>query len=496
MNLFISFCRKYWFGISIFLIIVLAGILRFYNYENRWGLAYDQARDVIVARESLKLFQLPLIGPFASAGQFVYGPQWFWILMVFVGIYPFSVITPWIIQTLLYVGVVGLAIIIGKDIHSKKFGLILGTLTAISTAQVSHATNLTSPSMVGILAFIAMYFFVRYIKTGFIKNAFWMTFIIATSINIHFQSIGLLVLIPISFLLDKNKSLKKFFSLALGTIIPFIPLIFFDITNNFFESRNWIDYILHGQYAIYVPNRWLTYAGTYWPNSWAKVIGGTELLGYVVPILFSIFIIVSIFRKNLSRIMFGIILSFLSIFLMLRYYRGERIDSNLIFLHPFILIFTGWVILKMLKLNRFAGLALSLLIVIFALRNDLLQIKNADNFAAILAQEWREKLIKTFPNKKFSVYDYQYKHGHKSLPLVLFLEEQNKIDDRGLKIGLYIATTKTNFTYPAIIGQRGGYQILNFGQTSISDLSKEEWANVNTRQVHKSTVEWYKGKNL
>ena len=496
MDLFISFCRKYWFGISIFLIIVLAGILRFYNYENRWGLAYDQARDVIVAREALKLFQLPLIGPFSSAGEFVYGPQWFWILMVFVGIYPFSVITPWIIQTLLYVGVVGLAIIIGKDIHSKKLGLILGFLTAISTSQVSHATNLTSPSMVGIFAFVAIYFFVRYIKTGFIKNAFWMAFIVGTSINIHFQSIGLLVLVPISFILDKNKNLKKLFYLVGGTIVPFIPLIFFDITNNFFESRNWIEYILHGQYAIYIPNRWLTYVGVYWPSSWIKVIGGIEFLGYVVPILFSIFIAINIFRKNLSRVMFGLIFSFFSIFLMLRYYRGERIDSNLIFLHPFILIFTGWVILKTLKLNHFAGLALALVIIIFTLKMDLIQIKNADNFAAILAQEWREDLIKTFPNKKFSVYDYQYKHVHKSLPLVLFLEDKNKIDDEGLRIGLYIATTKTNFSYPAIIGTRGGYQILNFGQTSVSDLSKEEWANVNTRQIHKSTVEWYKKNNL
>lgn len=496
MNCYWRFFKAHKFGVYIFLILLLAFILRLYNYENRWGLAYDQARDVLVAREALRSFNLPLIGPFASAGQFVYGPQWFWILIGLVGVYPYSVITPWVIQTLLYVAVVGLMIIIGKNIYSKGFGLILGILTAISTAQLAQSTNLTSPSMVGIFSITSIYFFARYIKTGFIKNAFWMAIMIATSVNIHFQSIGLLVLVPISFLLDKSKSFKKLFYLLGGIIIPFIPLIFFDITNNFFESRNWIEYIRHGQYTIYIPNRWLTYAGVYWPNSWAKIIGAEVFLGYIIPALLAIFMVIAVVRHKLSRTMFGLVLSFCSIFLMLRYYRGERIDSNLTFLHPFVLILTGWVLMKILKLNRVVGLILFLVVLVFTLRADLSQIKSGENFTAIQVGIWKEILLDKFPNKKFSVYDYQYKHVNKSLPLVLFLESQKRIDDKGLRIGLYIATSETDFSYPVIIGGRGGYQILNLEKTSSADLSMEEWAHVNPSQIYKSTVQWYKKDKL
>ena len=42
--------QKNWYLIALLLVIVLAFLLRFANYQNRWGLAYDQARDVIVAR--------------------------------------------------------------------------------------------------------------------------------------------------------------------------------------------------------------------------------------------------------------------------------------------------------------------------------------------------------------------------------------------------------------------------------------------------------------
>jgi len=496
MAYFWRFFKVYKFGAAVFLIILLAFILRFYNYENRWGLAYDQARDILVAREGLRLFSLPLIGPFASAGQFVYGPQWFWILMGLVMVYPYSVITPWVIQTLLYVAIVLLMIIIGKDILSRNFGLVLGLLTAVSTAQLSQATNLTSPSMVGIFAFVSLYFFVRYIKTGSIRNAFWLSFMAATSVNIHFQAIGLLVLIPVSFLLDKRRNLKKFIYLGLGTLIPFIPLMLFDITNNFFESKNWIEYIVHGQYAIYIPNRWLTYVGEYWPNSWAKIIGGEAFMGYVIPILFAVFVVISAVSRKLSRTMLAFALSFFSIFLMLRYYRGERIESYLTFLHPLVLIFTGWVIMQIFKFNRAIGLSLFILILVLTLRADLSQIKSGENFTAIQTREWRETLINKYPNKSFSVYDYQYGNVHKSLPLVLFLESNNKIDDEGVKIGFYIATSKNDFKYPSIWGDKGGYQILNLEGTSSAYLSQEGWAHVNTSQIYKSTVEWYKGNNL
>lgn len=496
MRYYWDFIKNHRYGVAVFLIIFLAFVLRFYGYANRWGLASDQARDVLVAREGLKLLELPLIGPFASAGQFVYGPQWFWILMVMVGVYPYSIITPWILQTFFYVATVGLMMVIGKEIYNKKLGLILGLLTAISTAQISNATNLTSPSMVGILSIVSVYFFIKYIKTGFVKNAFWMAFIIATSVNVHFQSIGLLILIPTSFILDKNRSFKKVFYLLGGIIIPFIPLIIFDISNKFFESKNWIEYILHGQYAIYIPNRWLTYAGVYWPSSWAKIIGGEAFLGYLMPALFVIFMAIAVIRRKLSRIMFGLIFAFSSIFLMLRYYRGERIDSNLNFLHPFVIIFTGWAVLRLSKVNRIIGLGLLIVIFIFTIKTDIAHINSGENLTAIQVKRWGEALIKSFPEKQFSVYSYKFRDIHKSLPLVLFLESKNKIDDGGLKIGCCISTDGTDFKYSRISGSASGYQILNLEATSSAYLNKEGWAFINTSQIYKSTVEWYKNNKI
>lgn len=41
--------KRYFFPIT--LVIALAVIMRFFDYENRWGLAQDQAQFAILARE-------------------------------------------------------------------------------------------------------------------------------------------------------------------------------------------------------------------------------------------------------------------------------------------------------------------------------------------------------------------------------------------------------------------------------------------------------------
>jgi len=492
---FLSFLRAHWFGVSVLLIVILSFYLRFYNYENRWGLAIDQARDVIIAREALKSHLLPLIGPFASAGQFVYGPQWYWILMIMVGIFPFAVITPWIIQSLLYVGVVWLMILIGKEMEGKGFGLVLGLFTAISTAQILNSTNLVQPSLVGIFSFLSLYFFIKYIKSGSNTYAFLMAFVVATEVNIHFQAISLLVLVPLSFILDNARSIRKAWIMLTGTIIPFIPLIYFDLTNNFFESRNWIDYFLYGQYRIYVPNRWLTYIGVYWPNEWSKIIGGETLLGYVTVASLACGAAIAFFRKKLKKTFFAIIAVFFIIFFLLRFYRGERIDSYLVFLHPFVIVLTGWSCLQLYKLRKVVGISLFLVIVLTTFRLDLLEIKKGENITVVQVSNWADKLKSDFPKDTFAVFDYMHKDREKSFPLILFLDQSGKISDNGKKIGFYITTSETEFGYPAIIGKKGEFQIVNLDSSTSAQLSKEGWSFINPSQIYQATIEWYKNKN-
>src|SRR4051812_11368220 len=85
---------KYSFHILASLIFSLAIFLRFYHIDSRWGLGNDSARDIAIAIQALKHSELPIIGPFSSAGPFVFGPVYYWLLMFSNIIFPFTFLAP------------------------------------------------------------------------------------------------------------------------------------------------------------------------------------------------------------------------------------------------------------------------------------------------------------------------------------------------------------------------------------------------------------------
>ncbi|MCX8009126.1 MAG: hypothetical protein N3A54_05525, partial [Patescibacteria group bacterium] len=62
-------------------ILMLSCFLRFFRYSDRWGLAYDQAHDALIARHAIASGQMPLVGPFSSAGPFQISGVWYWFIM-------------------------------------------------------------------------------------------------------------------------------------------------------------------------------------------------------------------------------------------------------------------------------------------------------------------------------------------------------------------------------------------------------------------------------
>ncbi len=491
-----SFVGKHWFGICVVLVVLLAGLLRFYNYDVRWALAHDQARDALVAREALRQHIIPVLGSFSQAGSFVMGPIWYWLLTIATAFYPQSILTPWVAITLSYVAVVYLMILIGKELGGKWLGLLVGLFTAVSPSQIAQSSDLINPSGVAIFSVLSIYFAIKYIKTKKNIFLFLFPFFVALAINIHLQAIGLVSLILVTLILQKPNNIKSIAFLFTGFILPFVPLIIFDLRNNFYDLRSLIDYYLYGQYRIYVPNRWLTYVGLYWPSAWAYIIGGQKTFGYLSIYLLSIFTPYLILKGKITKPLLSIILSFLLIFIMLRFYRGERFDSYLIFAHPFVLILTGWVSYNLFKLNRTLGFLVIVLLVLGNVQINSSNIFSSTNSALAHAKEWDEALTKAYPDKKFKIYDFQQKYKSSSLPLSLYLDLNNKIDDNGTKVGLVIATSGARFAHRSIYGERMGWQLLDLSSSTSAELSQEGWFIMNPSAIYHDTQDWYKGKKL
>lgn len=480
--------------LSLLLLLILSLLLRFVNYQNRWGLAYDQARDTIVVNEALARLTFPLIGPFSASGPFVFGPHWYWFYMLVVAITPDWMMVPWFFQGVASSFMVFVAYFIGKQIEGKKLGYLFAFFTAISTAFIAQSQTLSYSTLAGFCSFFLLFFITSYSYKSSLKVLFLIGVLIGLSINIHFQAVGMLALIPLVLVINKI-SFRKILVLLFGLLLPFTPIIIFDFISDHFQSRNLFEYFVLQKGAPSLPKRWLTFGFETMPNMWAHIIGGQILVAYLIGIGLVGTLFFSVKKGNIPKVIL-LILVYLAInFVALRYFKGSVFDAFLSYLHPVILLATAWFVLKSIQFNKIIGIGILLIITSFTLYKDYLEIKNATNFTAQKIEMFMEDLNTKHPDKKFAVYDLRHKYGQYSLSLVMYLQADNLIDDNGYRIGVYPATTSADLNisdFEAISGNVNEIQLYDLHSSTSAELSKREWSFVNPSATYDSVVDWYK----
>jgi hypothetical protein len=347
---------------------------------------------------------------------------------------------------------------------------------------------------------LAILTFIKYSKTKQKKYLFLLGLSFGLAPTTHLQGVLLIIVLPIFLLTLKIKDVKSWAILILGLIIPTIPLIIFDFRNNFVNSLGLINYLLHGQYKTSydaLGRRWSTYLTVFWPHAWALIIGGYTAIAYLTGLLFSLLLIEKIFKRDINKLWIALAGSLILIAIAMRYVRNPLFDSYLVFLHPFILLFSALAIFWLWKKNLYLGLLLLLLLAIGSLRQDYSIILNSTNTTAAIASSWQNTLVHKYPNQKFAIYDYNYKAAGYSLPLSLYLESQNKLDDNGLKIGIMQATKGAMLQFsalPTINSGNDNYQIFDMNSSNSAELIKNGWVSVNPSSVYKAVEDWHKNK--
>lgn len=492
--MFLKRIKKNWYQIFFFSILALGIFLRFYNFSSRWGLAYDQAHDAVVARYALTHSKLPLLGPFSSAGPFQTGGEWYWYIMLGTAFPPFSVLSPWIFNASIYVLFIALIMLFASYFIDKKFGLIVGSLTAVSTAQISQATNLTNQAPHAILALCAIWSMVTYIRTKKPFYLFFLTLSVTTGISIHLQSVSLVIFIAVTLLFAGVPSKKGMLFLLLGVCIPLLPILVFDVQHGFINTNNMIQYYLHDQYKVsfdILGRRWITYLGVFWPNAWGQIIGGRSAIRYLLTCGVFIILFYKLYTKKISREWLILFVSLILMIILLRYVRTPLFDSYVVFLHPFVLLFTGFLLYTVYNHVKLVGLLFFLIVIIGSLIKDMQEFKNI-NYTSLQIKSVKHLLYQKYPGLKFAIYDKNYKTVDKSVSLALFLETENRVDNNGKKIGFMIATSSAYLLHPVIFGNGDGYVILDLSTSNSAQLAVDNWAFVNPSQIYESTEEWKK----
>lgn len=420
--------------ILLFIVILVAVFFRFYNTPNRYGFDYDPTRDALIVEYGAKALQFPMIGPPSGIGPFTFGPWYYYQLILFKIVFPVDY-SPWI-----YIGVLSTMSVfimykIGVLLGEKKLGLLLAALAALSPAETGQIRALSNPTLVPLYATLTIWIFLKFIKES---PRLWMAFlwglVLGIGINNHYQMLGLLLLPVILFVYKKDRRWIRIITFIAGISLSFAPLLIFNLVDEWSTIKGLIFYMTQGASNVYIPNRWLYYVRDFWPIFWSYVLGVSSKLGIFLGIYMGLAILYLFLKRKISLAYTFLIITFGINFLVFRIFSGQREYYYLLYLHPFIFILFGLVIMHTfkLKLGKYIGFIFLFSVLIGMTLQSVDRLRTQED--QLQFKKEAQSIISNYPNRKFVFYECSSSQKNRVRGVIFFLNTYKKISEDGIKI--------------------------------------------------------------
>jgi hypothetical protein len=470
--------KKY--SLILFLILFLSLVIRIFHFDNRIFIYGDGARDILVARGSLQENIIPSIASFSSAGPFVFGPHYYWLLMAIYKLSPTSWSIFYYFLILQSVFLVFVLIRTGELVWNKKFGLFLGLIAAVSPRLLFRSMAMTQHTIVATAAALSLYFFVKFLKEKKITSSLFTGFWTGIGIMMHYQALGLLFFAPafltaVKSVKDKVKHLSAY---LFGLIFPCISFILWDASQKFANVNNLMDYLFIGQNRIYIANRWSWHILRFWPGYVADLFGGNPVIGGVILYFTLGLCLLLLVKGKLNRVLKYLLVFFLIFYVYLRFYKGEKFEGYLAYLQPltFVIIAYGLFSLRKIKAILFGIMVVAFFFSLSATK-QFFTSQNVNQLQILT------KLTADLENRSgtssFAVYDLanekmQTDSWDISDSLTVYLGTVGKLDFKnGYKLGVcmnYCPTEAKLIEVKNDYFASGGKKLLLIGKRSTKDL--------------------------
>ena len=232
--------------ILLLLIVIFALFLRLPQIiSDQIPFAFDMGRDMIWAQNLILFKDFFLIGPWTALSGIFFGPFWWYLLSIgyiFTGGNPQ---TGALIDCSLNIIALILAYYIGAKLKSKRLGLIIAFLIAISPLIVNISTAAFNPYPLALTTLLLIWSLYQF---SLKKYNYLILSSLLIGISFHWEPATAIFLIPVLFVyvLLNLKVLQKIkiclFSIF-AFILPFIPQIIFELRHNFSQTRAFIGFV-------------------------------------------------------------------------------------------------------------------------------------------------------------------------------------------------------------------------------------------------------------
>lgn len=474
----------------LLIILLIAAIVRFIDYPSRWTFFQDQARELIVARESINQKYLPPLGPKASPGFFAPAPYWYWYVIIAQLLWS-SIISPTLGITFLSLVTIAFIFLICRKISDDiSLALIAGLFAALSPELIRFSLTATNPSFIPILTAAAIYFAISWIQEKQSKSLFLVAFFVSLSFSFHLQGLGTIPILILAILLAFPRKISSWLLIITGLVLPLAPLLFFDLKHNWYNTGNLYHYFFRTQRAFFDKITWPAYFSRFWPEIFASATGKFVAIGFVFFALsFLYFVLSSIYKRKTEFFIFAI---FIFDVFGLRYYKADKLNSYLVFVLPVIILAISLICWRIIKISRYLGIVLiiALLVLNIWVINSRLVKENWLGKTTTAKEKITEK------GEEISLYHYP-ENWNASLPILVLLEEEEKLDKEGVKVGICLV-------FPQEMIKEGirkacpkdptpeSISVIKIYDLEEKDLEKSLWQELSWSKVYQESVFWWK----
>ena len=225
----------------LFLIIIISLFFYTFNLYHTYFFSGDMARDTLASLRILKNKELTVVGPPISFGQYGTREVYFSSLTYYMGalglaLTNLNVLGP--IYVNIFLMIIGLSFLylFGKDyFKDENKALIMVFLYSLSPPIVAHLRFFWNPNFIISIAPIFWYFYYRALIREENFSCFFAGIFAGILFLFHYFVLPIIAF-SLIFLI-KKLSFKKIFFIIFGFLIVILPLVLFEIKNQFYLTK-------------------------------------------------------------------------------------------------------------------------------------------------------------------------------------------------------------------------------------------------------------------
>ena len=231
------------------LVILLAGIfLRFFRFEGFVTFLGDQGRDALIMKRIVTLEHIPGVGAPSSIGHVFLGPFYYYFMAPWILLSGLNPIGPAIGVGIFSTLFIGISYFVALDLFKKKtIALFMATAVAFSYILIWLSRFSWNPNLLPLFALLAVYTFIKALEESKLKYFVLSGLFFSFCIQFHYVALasGLCVVGYMLWYLYKTrdlimKSLINIFAMISSFIVGILPLIVFDIRNDFINFKSFL----------------------------------------------------------------------------------------------------------------------------------------------------------------------------------------------------------------------------------------------------------------